>query len=818
MAIHGRKKAIAEPSPLARDPRDVETIERLHQRIQQLEGNPRSHGDHHDNPLLTKETESKPIIWDIGDEEEGYPFVNKYPIFQEEHIMLMEEESCPVYDIDNEEEEELMPVYDTDIENVIVEPTKTTMDPLESILIQIDEDYPQQEPNAYTDSILILIKDNNPIGLTLIGRAYMPVSELIDGDEVDKWLEIMDEHKNPIASGAKIHAKLQFFDVTQDHAHVPEDFIPKIPLANGKSYHLQRCWEDVFDAITNDKHFIYITGCNIQNLQVSTMFTHHQKIIVVDHEMPNDGSKRRVVSFVGGIDLCDGRYDSAHHPLFKTLHSIHHNDFHQPNYTGAAIAKRGPHEPWHEIHSCHEGPNAWDVLFNFDQRWRKQSGKDVLLFRSIDGSGAFGLPDTPKEAAKAGLVSGKDNIIDRSIQDAYIQAIRKAKNFIFIENQYFLRSSFVWKSNDININEIGAWHLIPKELSLKIVSKIKATSGHKSSISVAKSSKRSRYSILEVELDNLRKELSSLRGGIFPQSISSTQQLSILFSQKPETTKQLEKIISKLKTQKYGDKMQEVPNNRTVGEDNGFVKTIRCKNQGMVTEAENIMIEMIKEGVEPDTTTYTVFIDTYGRLGHVDSAFDVLKRMVNAKCEPSYHTYAVLVKHLLHKQKLKNLKFEAFDINIGNVWKLMDLETAMELFSEMVKRGCELNVKTYEALTIRLCKEGRREEACRLVSHMLTNGPVPNENIYTHLVNCSCYLRMYEQALDLLSTVVENRILPNLDSYQLLIFGLYDEGKHEQGKEVFSNLLKKAILHWRLKQRGFRGLQLDPKMMKTKRS
>ncbi|GJU24189.1 histidine kinase-like ATPase, C-terminal domain-containing protein [Tanacetum coccineum] len=58
------------------------------------------------NPLLTKETELEPIIWDIGDEEEEYPFVNKYLCFQEEPIMLGEEESCPVYDIDNEEEKD----------------------------------------------------------------------------------------------------------------------------------------------------------------------------------------------------------------------------------------------------------------------------------------------------------------------------------------------------------------------------------------------------------------------------------------------------------------------------------------------------------------------------------------------------------------------------------------------------------------------------------------------------------------------------------------------------------------------------------------
>nr|GEX70779.1 pentatricopeptide repeat-containing protein At5g65560 [Tanacetum cinerariifolium] len=115
MATRGRKKAIAEPTPPACDPRDVETIERLQQRIQELEFqqlqqdspveetytesnvwddgskdvNPFGEG----NPLLTKETESEPIIWDIGDEEEECPFVNKYLSFKEEPIVLVEEES-----------------------------------------------------------------------------------------------------------------------------------------------------------------------------------------------------------------------------------------------------------------------------------------------------------------------------------------------------------------------------------------------------------------------------------------------------------------------------------------------------------------------------------------------------------------------------------------------------------------------------------------------------------------------------------------------------------------------------------------------------
>ena len=52
------------------------------------------------------------------------------------------------------------------------------------------------------------------------------------------------------------------------------------------------------------------SGSLVQDLQISTMFRHHQKIVVVDHELPNLGSqRRRIVGFIGGIDLCNGRYD-----------------------------------------------------------------------------------------------------------------------------------------------------------------------------------------------------------------------------------------------------------------------------------------------------------------------------------------------------------------------------------------------------------------------------------------------------------------------------------------------------------------------------
>ncbi|XP_055820801.1 ATP-dependent DNA helicase Q-like 2 isoform X3 [Solanum dulcamara] len=72
-----------------------------------------------------------------------------------------------------------------------------------------------------------------------------------------------------------------------------------------------------------------------------------------------------------------------------------------------------------------------------------------------------------------------------------------------------------------------------------------------------KSSKRERSSGLDDKLDELRKELASIHGGIFPHSVLSTQQISTLSAQKPKSIEELEKIIGKLKTEKYGSRILE---------------------------------------------------------------------------------------------------------------------------------------------------------------------------------------------------------------------------------------------------------------------
>lgn len=45
------------------------------------------------------------------------------------------------------------------------------------------------------------------------------------------------------------------------------------------------------------------------------------------------GNKRKITAFLGGLDLCDGRYDTLEHRLFHDLDTIFLNDIHNPTFS-----------------------------------------------------------------------------------------------------------------------------------------------------------------------------------------------------------------------------------------------------------------------------------------------------------------------------------------------------------------------------------------------------------------------------------------------------------------------------------------------------
>ncbi|KAL6008584.1 hypothetical protein ACLOJK_034098 [Asimina triloba] len=94
-----------------------------------------------------------------------------------------------------------------------------------------------------------------------------------------------------------------------------------------------------------------------------------------------------------------------------------------------------------------------------------------------------------------------------------------------------------------------------------------------------KAAKHAMSSGLEMKLDELRKELSSTHEGILPHSILSTQQISMLSTEKPTSIEQLEKLIGKLKTEKYGSRILECIRQFVEAEGNSKSKAEGCESR-----------------------------------------------------------------------------------------------------------------------------------------------------------------------------------------------------------------------------------------------
>ncbi|KAL6547983.1 hypothetical protein OROHE_009688 [Orobanche hederae] len=354
----------------------------------------------------------------------------------------------------------------------------------------------------YGAEVHFMVKDSDIVGSQIIGSVGIPVQHIYR----------VQKPRVLIRGGETV-------TLYQD-AHVHDGLYPNLWLASGRLYRPGHCWHDIYDAVSEARKLIYITGWSIYHLvrlvradhnvkesslgellkvksqegvrvlllvwdgptstsllswvkkqETGTIYTHHQKSVTIDADAGD--YRRKIVAFVGGLDFCMGRYD---HQIFSTLETVRKYDFHNPNFTGAAVGC--PREPWlQKMKASYDDsllrferiPDVLGIEEAAREREGDLEGWHVQVLRSIDSNSVKGFPKDPKEAPSRNLVCGKNILIDMSIHTAYVKAIRAAQHFIYIENQYFLGSSYNWA----NYKDLGANNLLPMEIALKIVSKIR---------------------------------------------------------------------------------------------------------------------------------------------------------------------------------------------------------------------------------------------------------------------------------------------------------------------------------------------------------
>ncbi|OWZ21883.1 PhosphoLipase D [Phytophthora megakarya] len=178
-------------------------------------------------------------------------------------------------------------------------------------------------------------------------------------------------------------------------------------------------------------------------LPISTS-SHHQKTVVIAANK-STGLDEHPIAYVGGIDLTNDRWDTVYH-----------------NSTVIRKAANIPYRNngWIDAHFRIHGPAAKEVANNFLQRWNSDYKpcddlEDKLL--SFSNPDYEKLPPIDYASSNTSSKLGKQNVQivrtfsciyehykefaphgEQSLFRARIKALNNAKNFIYIEDQYFI--------------------------------------------------------------------------------------------------------------------------------------------------------------------------------------------------------------------------------------------------------------------------------------------------------------------------------------------------------------------------------------------
>lgn len=140
--------------------------------------------------------------------------------------------------------------------------------------------------------------------------------------------------------------------------------------------------------------------------------SHHEKLVIIDGE----------TSFVGGVDICDHRWDWPTHNYLDDRRSLHHDG--------------EGHLPYHDLIVEVKGEVSADLVEYVAERWSAVSSIPFPLRQRVARSEGRGKYTILLSRTRAKVGVGKPLLI-RETEFLFRDMIRSAKNQIVIENQYY---------------------------------------------------------------------------------------------------------------------------------------------------------------------------------------------------------------------------------------------------------------------------------------------------------------------------------------------------------------------------------------------
>ncbi|KAJ5726457.1 uncharacterized protein N7483_007814 [Penicillium malachiteum] len=212
---------------------------------------------------------------------------------------------------------------------------------------------------------------------------------------------------------------------------------------------------------------VFVQRSPNQFRQNTFFWAHHEKLCLIDH----------TIAFVGGIDLCFGRWDTPQHKLTddkptgfetgdmqkdadncqlwpgKDYSNPRIQDFYDLDKPYEEMYDRNvvPRMPWHDISMHVVGQPARDLTRHFVQRWnyilrqRKPTRPTPFLLpppdfnpADLEALGLDGTCEVQILRSSSMWSTGTPDVTEHSIMNAYVKLIEESEHFVYIENQFFI--------------------------------------------------------------------------------------------------------------------------------------------------------------------------------------------------------------------------------------------------------------------------------------------------------------------------------------------------------------------------------------------
>ncbi|THC92953.1 hypothetical protein EYZ11_007571 [Aspergillus tanneri] len=216
---------------------------------------------------------------------------------------------------------------------------------------------------------------------------------------------------------------------------------------------------------------------------ITLYWAHHEKFIVIDYAL----------AFIGGIDLCFGRWDANQHPLAD----VHPSNFKDEVFPGQEFNNNRIMDfqsvidwqaneiskveygrmPWHDVAMSVIGGCVYDIAEHFVLRWNFIKRDKYKRDKSVDWLMLEGRTDEDEDlvavqrpkypcgdyvqhpysplstkplgdqgTARAQIIRSSADwssgiLTEHSIQNAYKEVISKAEHYVYIENQFFITAT-----------------------------------------------------------------------------------------------------------------------------------------------------------------------------------------------------------------------------------------------------------------------------------------------------------------------------------------------------------------------------------------